>query len=65
VSLFTTKFQQFSNLKEKMKVYDTIWDPHHFKADRDAAFHFKVDHSPNQSDANLRPLVYRTSRAPF
>ncbi len=40
-----------------------------FNADTnpDPAFHFKVDLDPAllQSDGNLRPLVYRPSRAPF
>ncbi len=38
-----------------------------FTADPDAIFHFNTDPDPasNQSDENLRPLVYRPSRAPF
>jgi hypothetical protein len=55
--------------------------PHHFSADPDPAFHlnantdpdseihFKADPVPDpafhQSDANLRPLIYRPSRDPF
>jgi hypothetical protein len=35
----------------------SVADPHHFNADPDPAL--------RQSDANLRPLVCRPSRAPF
>ncbi len=39
----------------------------YFNADLDQAFHFNADAdtASNQSDENLRPLVYKTSRAPF
>ncbi len=39
----------------------------HLNADPDPAFHFTADPEPalHQSDANLRPLVYRPSPAPF
>jgi hypothetical protein len=52
-------------------------DSYHFNADPDTAFnfmliriqgfHFKADpdHAPNRNDANLRPLLYRQSMAPF
>ncbi len=50
-----------------------------FNADPDSSFHFNadpdpticlnvdsdLDPAPHQSDANLRPLVYRFSKAPF
>jgi hypothetical protein len=46
-----------------------VADPHHFNADSDPAFHCNADPDPdpvhNQSDVNLRPLVYRPFRAPF
>ncbi len=46
-----------------------VADPHHFNADPDPAFHSSADPDPDpalhQSDGNLRPLVYRPSRAPF
>ncbi len=54
-----------------------VADPHHLNADSDLAFHFTADqdptghvyadpdHAPHESEANLRPLVYRPSRAPF
>ncbi len=34
-------------------------------ADPDPAFHFNADPDPYQSAANLRPIVYITSRVPF
>jgi hypothetical protein len=39
----------------------------YFNADPDPDFHFNadLDTAPRQSDANLRPLVCRPSRAPF
>jgi hypothetical protein len=39
----------------------------HFNADPDPALHLNADPDPatHQGDANLRPLVYRPSRAPF
>jgi hypothetical protein len=56
-----------------------VADLHHFNAELDPAFHFDADSdlallfnedpdpdpAPHQSNANLRPLVYRPSRAPF
>ncbi len=38
-----------------------------FNADPDPALHFNADPDPAllQIDGNLRPLVYRPSRAPF
>jgi hypothetical protein len=58
-----------------------VADPHHFNADPDPvshfiadpvpdpAFHFNADPDPDpallESDGNLRPPVYRPSRAPF
>jgi hypothetical protein len=46
-----------------------VVDPHHFNADPDLDIPFNVDTDPDpvshQSGGNLRPLVYRTSRAPF
>ncbi len=38
-----------------------------FNADPDPALHFNADPDPAplQNDGNLRPLVYRPSRAPF
>jgi len=48
------------------------WDPSfHFYADPDLAVHFHAnldpdtDPAPYQSNANLRPLVYRPSTAPL
>jgi hypothetical protein len=40
---------------------------HHFKADTDPNFHFNADPdpAPRQSNANLRPLIYRPSMTPF
>jgi hypothetical protein len=37
----------------------------HFNADPDPTFHFNADPdlAPHQSDANLRPLVYRSGSA--
>ncbi len=41
-------------------------DPsYHFYADPDLHFHTAPDHHHDQSDENLRPLVYRHSKAPF
>jgi hypothetical protein len=38
----------------------------HFHAHQDPAFHFNyADPAPFQRGENLRPLVYRPSRAPF
>ncbi len=43
-----------------------VSDPHHFNAgpDPDPSFHFNADPepepAPNQSDAYLRPLVYKS-----
>ncbi len=39
----------------------------HFNADPDPSFHYNADPdpAPHQSDGNLRPLVFRPSRAPF
>jgi hypothetical protein len=57
--------------------YSRVADPLHLNADPDLAFHFTADqdpighvyadqdHAPHESEANLRPLVYRPSRAPF
>ncbi len=42
-----------------------VADQHHFNADPDLAVHFNADPYPHQGDANLLPLVYRSSRAPF
>ncbi len=54
-----------------------VEDPDHFDAELDPAFHLNVDSDPafhlnvdpdpalHQSDANLRTLVYRTSRVQF
>ncbi len=44
-----------------------VADPHHFHAVPDPAFPFNAypDPAPHQDDANLRPLVYRHSRAPY
>jgi hypothetical protein len=46
-----------------------VADPHPFNTDPDPFFHFIADldleSAPHQSDANLRPLVYRPSRASF
>ncbi len=41
--------------------------PFNFDANLDPPFHFVADPdpAPHQSDANLRPLVYRTLKAPF
>jgi hypothetical protein len=58
--------REFASLSCVMAYPDPAF---HFNADPDPAFHFNAnadpDPAPNQSDANLRPLVYRTSRAPF
>jgi hypothetical protein len=57
----------------------TIADPINLNSDPDPAFQINVDPdlvfqfnavpdsdlAPHQSDANLRPLVYRPYRAPF
>ncbi len=42
-----------------------ISESHHVSADPDPTFHFNADPdlAPNQSDANLRPLVYRSTSA--
>jgi hypothetical protein len=50
-------------------------EPHHFNAGpdlsfhlnaaQDPTFHFNSDLDPDQSDANLPPLVYRPSMTPF
>ncbi len=50
--------------------FNTDPDPFfHFKADPDSTFHFNADlnleSAHHQSDANLRPLFYRLSRASF
>jgi hypothetical protein len=50
--------------------FNTDPDPFfHFNADPDTIFHFNADldleSAPHQSDVNLRPLVYRPSRASF
>ncbi len=37
----------------------------HFNADTDPTFHLNPDPDPHQSDVDMRPLVYRPSRAPF
>jgi hypothetical protein len=44
-----------------------VADPHHFNAVPDPAFPFNAypDPAPLQDDANLRPLFYRHSRAPY
>ncbi len=44
-----------------------VADLHHFNADPDPSFHFTADPDPApvQSDGNLRPQVFRLSRAPF
>jgi hypothetical protein len=58
-------------------VVTRVADPHHLNADPDQSFQFNADWdpdfyfnadpdpAPNQSDENLRPLVYRPSRAPL
>jgi hypothetical protein len=57
--------------------YSGVADPQHFIADPDPAFHLNTDPdtcfhfnadpdpAPHQSDENLRPLVYGSSRDPF
>jgi hypothetical protein len=60
------------------RVVGRVAKPNHFNADRDPSFHFNTDPDPtfhfiagpdlaqrDQLDANLRPLVYRSSRASF
>ncbi len=43
-----------------------VADPHHINEDPDLFFHFNADPDrADQSDANLRPFVYRLNRAPF
>ncbi len=46
-------------------VKSRVTDSYHFDEDPDPAFNFNADPDPYQSDANLRQLVYRPSRAPF
>ncbi len=60
-------------------VFGRVADPHHLNADPDPGFHLNAnpnpdlafhsnadpDPAPRQSDRNLRPLVYRPSRASF
>jgi hypothetical protein len=46
---------------------DRVADPHRFIADTDPSFLFNADPGPDPhpSDANLWPLVYIPSTAPF
>ncbi len=52
-------FMYFFWTKRRLSLSWKVADPHHFNADPD------LDTGSHQSDANLRPLVYRTSRAAF
>jgi hypothetical protein len=54
----------------KLNIIHRVTDPHHFNADPNPAlirFHFSAgaDPDPHKSDGNLRPQVFRPSRAPF
>ncbi len=72
-----TKPRPSSLLKPLRILNARVPDPHHVDADPDPAFHFSadadldfhfdadMDPAPYPSDANLRPLVYRPSRASF
>jgi hypothetical protein len=68
------------NIKKIIKVLGSrVADPHHFNAEPDPAFFFNAasdpdpafhlnadpDPAPHQSYQNLRPLVYRPSKASF
>ncbi len=62
-------FYGFSGVPLLYIKHARVADPHHFNADPDPSFHLSTDPdqdpAPHQSDAYLRPLVYRPSMSLF